>query len=422
MPALRKSLLQFVFSGAYMKRWNDKLRPMELSEVDKQGHKMLVAWLLYTEAGKDLPLAERLALGEKIIEGGLFEYFYRLVITDIKPPVFYKIKENREHYAQLSRWVSGELKSIVLPLSETFWARFEHWLAGQINPAPEPDLARGILEAAHAYASYWEFSIIRPLNCFDEEMDGIDRSFTDKLTDLSASVPGVRELLPVNKSAHALGRLATLCGQLRFQTRWSQVPRIPETSVLGHVFMVAAYAYFFSLTQGACRARRQNNFFAGLLHDMPELLTRDIISPVKRSVEAMEMIIREYERAELETRMLAPLREGGCPHTEKRFKYLLGLGVGSEFQESIMGDDWPRTVSFQDLNGACNRDDLDPKDGLLLKVCDQMAAYLEAYTALRNGIASASLAEAAWRIKRQLLEHDKACPELEVAALLADFD
>ena len=96
--------------------------------------------------------------------------------------------------------------------------------------------------------------------------------------------------------------------------------------------------------------------------------------------------------------------------------------MGSEFQESIIDGDWPRKVSFQDLNAACNRDDLDPKDGLLLKVCDQMAAYLEAYTALRNGIASASLSEAAWRIKKQLMDYNKDFPELKVAALLADFD
>ena len=43
---IRKSLLELIFSGAFMKRWNDKLRPMELVEVDKQGHKMIVAWLL----------------------------------------------------------------------------------------------------------------------------------------------------------------------------------------------------------------------------------------------------------------------------------------------------------------------------------------------------------------------------------------
>ena len=421
MSAIRKSLLQFVFSGAYMKRWNDKLRPTELSEVDKQGHKMLVAWLLYTVAARDMPLAERLALGEKIIEGGLFEYFYRLVITDIKPPVFYKLKENREHYAQLSRWVEGELKSIVSPLDENFWKRFENWLAEQINPAPGPDLARDILNAAHTYASYWEFSIIRPLNHFDEEMEGIDRSFVEKLEALREA-PGVRELLPKSEEPRALGRMATLCGQLRFQTRWSQVPRIPETSVLGHVFMVAAYVYFFSLTQGACRARCQNNFFAGLLHDIPELLTRDIISPVKRSVEAMEGIIKEYENSELEARIFGLLRAGGHSFVAERMKYLLGLELGSEFKESVISDGRVRGIGFRELNSEYNRDELDPKDGELLKICDSLAAYLEAYTALRNGIASASLDEAVWRIKNKLLDYDKAYPELHVAALLADFD
>ena len=45
MTSIRKSLLQLVFSGSFMKRWNDKMRPMELVEVDKQAHKMIVAWL-----------------------------------------------------------------------------------------------------------------------------------------------------------------------------------------------------------------------------------------------------------------------------------------------------------------------------------------------------------------------------------------
>lgn len=43
MPAIRKSLLQLIFSGAYLLRWNDKLRPVELLEIDKQAHKMLLA-------------------------------------------------------------------------------------------------------------------------------------------------------------------------------------------------------------------------------------------------------------------------------------------------------------------------------------------------------------------------------------------
>ena len=89
MPSIiRKSLLQLIFSGSYMKRWNDKLRPVELFELDKQAHKMMVAWVLYVLNSRDMKEDDRLALGMRIMEGGLFEYLYRLVITDIKPPIF----------------------------------------------------------------------------------------------------------------------------------------------------------------------------------------------------------------------------------------------------------------------------------------------------------------------------------------------
>ena len=51
MPVIRKSLLQLIFSGAYLLRWNDKLRPAELLEIDKQAHKMLLACVLCGCAG-----------------------------------------------------------------------------------------------------------------------------------------------------------------------------------------------------------------------------------------------------------------------------------------------------------------------------------------------------------------------------------
>ena len=47
MPLIRKGLLQLIFSGAYLLRWNDKLRPTELLEIDKQAHKMLLAKLTF---------------------------------------------------------------------------------------------------------------------------------------------------------------------------------------------------------------------------------------------------------------------------------------------------------------------------------------------------------------------------------------
>ena len=46
MPVIRKNLLQLIFSGAYLLRWNDKLRPVEPPEPDHQAHQMLLACVL----------------------------------------------------------------------------------------------------------------------------------------------------------------------------------------------------------------------------------------------------------------------------------------------------------------------------------------------------------------------------------------
>lgn len=104
------------------------------------------------------------------------------------------------------------------------------------------------------------------------------------------------------------------------------------------MFLVAGYAYFFSLSLGACPARRVNNFFAGLFHDLPELLTRDIITPVKRSVNQLPSLLRAYELQELERRVFGPLSAGGHDRLVERLRYYLGLvgeGVTSEFDETI---------------------------------------------------------------------------------------
>lgn len=415
MAGIRKSLLQLIFSGSFMKRWNDKLRPMELLEVDKQAHKMLVAWMLVHLNTRNMNLEQRLGIGARVVEGGIFEYLYRLVITDIKPPVFYQIKANPVHYRQLTDWVLEQLKPRVECLGPEFWERLKYWLG---HPE-EGDLARRILDAAHSYASNWEFNLIRRVQDQDDELEEIEESFQGQL-ETHRDLSGMPELLQGTGSS--LGRLAHLSGQLRFQIRWSQTPRVPETSVLGHMFIVACFSYFFSLAVGACAARRQNDFFAGLVHDLPELLTRDIISPVKRSVARIGDLIREYEFKELDKRVFRPLREGGHADLGERLAYFLGLAVGSEFSNTVILEDGVREVTWEQLQATYNQDRFDPKDGELIKVCDSLAAFMEAYTSLRNGIASDQLQQALWRIREQYRHTSLGEGGVHIGALLADFD
>ena len=443
MPSnIRKSLLQFVFSGSYMKRWNDKLRYMELIEIDKQAHKMIIAWMLCQLAGRDRPGEERLALEEEVVEGGIFDYLFRLVITDIKPPILYRIKDNPEHYQRLAKWALTEAKPHVLPLGTDFWERFVRHVS---QPKPQGPAA-DILAAAHAYASAWEFRLLRFLNeTLDDEMPEIDRSFTELLASFS-HLPGMKELLPglarseslqpaaptdvprlddalfsgAPGATPALARFANLCGRLRFQKRWSQTPRIPETSVMGHMFIVACYAYFLSIRIGACRARRVNNFFSGLFHDLPELLTRDIISPVKKSFHDLGQLIREYEEDELERQVFAPLDKEGHGVIVRRLGYYLGLATGSEFDETIMENGAVVKVDFDSLQGRHNHDECDPKDGEAIKVCDTLAAYIEAYTAMRNGITSDHILQAFWRMREQNAK--RMLGNIHIGALFTDFD
>ncbi|MFW6323485.1 MAG: HD domain-containing protein [Desulfovibrionales bacterium] len=414
MPNIRKSLLQFVFSGSFMKRWNDKLRPMELVEVDKQAHKMIIAWILFQLNSKHLSREEKISLGEKIIEGGIFDYFYRLIITDIKPPVFYRIKKNPDHYKQLTSWVLDQLQPRLQPLGKEFFTRLTAYV--QEPDAKGPD--REILSAAHMFASSWEFNLIRGLALWDEEMEEIESAFAQGLQEYS-HLEGMPQITAGPQTP--LGRFAHLCGQLRFQKRWSQTPRIPETSVLGHMFLVACYAYFFSLSVGGCRRRSQNNFFAGLFHDLPELLTRDIISPVKKSVQPIGDLIKEYEDQEIQHRVFNLLRSGGYDRIAEDLAYFLGIEVGSEFDSTIRTKTGIKKVDWEELQNDFNEDGFDPKDGKLLKVCDSLAAFIEAYTAMRNGITTDQLQLAVMRIRTDYSRVSLG-EGLHIGALLADFD
>ncbi|MCF8029761.1 MAG: HD domain-containing protein [Desulfohalobiaceae bacterium] len=414
MSFIRKSLLQLIFSGSFMKRWNDKLRPVEFWEVDKQAHKMMIAWILYIQNSAGLSFEEQKDLGREVIEGGIFEYLYRLIITDIKPPIFYQIKSNPLHYRQLTEWVLEQLEPRVQPLGEDFWER----LTGYFLDGSEQNLARRILSASHLYASQWEFSLIETINPWDEELEDIRDNFESSLREFG-DIRGVPELTADGQNE--LTRFVRQCGQLRFQKRWSQTPRIPETSVLGHLFIVACYAYFFSLTTGSCAVQSQNNFFAGLFHDLPELLTRDIISPVKRSVQKIGALIKEYEDKELRRRVFQLLEQGGFDAVASRLAYFLGSDVGSEFVGTVRLQGEVKEVSRDLLQDEYNRDQFDPKDGELLKVCDSLAAFIEAYTAMRNGINTDQLQQAVWRIRSDYSQTVLA-PNLHVGSLLADFD
>jgi putative hydrolase of HD superfamily len=364
-----KDLLIELFQAAEMRRWNDKLCPVPLTELDKQAHKMTIAYVL----GKFAEHEDGFSWVE-IIEGGLFEYFERLTLTDIKPQVFERIKANEETFTELKKEVYARFTPLIADL-DGLDERFEAYLFH-----PQDSINRKILNAAHYYATKWEFDIIKHENWNDYEIDEIQRGLQRRQEALS-DVDGLQKLalFPTYRS------FVDLCGRLRFQVRWGQLYRIPRTSVLGHMLIVAILSYLFSLTIDACSKRRTNNYFAGLFHDLPEVLTKDVISPVKRASTGVDRFVKEFERDEMQRRIYRPKLIPEAWQPEMR------MFTEDVFASKVTVEGKLQNTTSDTITASYNQDLYNPVDGELVKAADDLAAFMEAYLALQNGISNAQL-------------------------------
>ena len=186
-----------------------------------------------------------------------------------------------------------------------------------------------------------------------------------------------------------------LVGQLRFQKRWAQTPRIPETSVLGHMLIVAILSYFFSLELQVCEKRLRNNFYAGLFHDLPEVLTRDIISPVKRSVEGLDILIKNIE----EKYMLEKIYKLIPANWHDDIKYY----TENEFKNKIINQAGKVEYLSAEKLSQYNEDNYNPLDGEMLKFCDNLSALLEVLVSRQHGVTSRKLEDAIDTISNQYI-------------------
>jgi putative hydrolase of HD superfamily len=377
---IRKALILKIFDAANMQRWNDKIRPVELRELDKQAHKMVLAYFLgkFEEGREGFDWIE-------IIEGALFEFLQRLVITDLKPQIFYEIQKDGEKYRKLNEWVYDRLAFFISPLGEEFCTRFRRYFSQS-----EDTVNQRILRAAHFYATKWEFDIIERASPGGYEIADIKRDIQtrqEKYYDLR----GIHQLALYAKYRNFID----LCGQLRFQLRWSHIHRVPKTSVLGHMLIVAI-----------------NNYFTGLFHDLPEVLTRDIISPVKRSVQGLEDLIKEYEKRQMEKEVYSLIPEEW--HAEMR------MFTESEYRNIVTVGGSVMTVSSEDIALRYNRDECSPRDGELIKATDELAAFVEAYLGIENGIKSDELQDSKNYLKTKFRQATIA--GVNFGEIFADFE
>ena len=368
---LNPKLLELIFSASSIQRWNDYPRMVELVELDKQAHKFIIAYLLakieYSQ-GKHIDFSA-------LIEAGVFEFLRRVVVTDIRPDVFRIILKEKKD--ELNSWVLKQLKPYIKDIENgEFLERFKNFLDDESIYKKE----RFILQASSYLATRWEFSIIYQTSRFLSDIESVKSAVEEEIEDYF-------ELLGVRKIAlqQKLSKFLDLSGRLRFQKRWAQTPRIPETSVLGHMLVVSLFSYFYSLEIKASPKRLQNNFFTALFHDLPEALTRDIITPVKYSVSGLDEIISNYEVKMINEQILPLIPKD----LVDEFSYLLGLYDGKK--DEFLDKTYQNDIKIVENLELYNDDKYNVIDGKALKMCDRFAAYMEAALSIHHGVKSNEL-------------------------------
>ncbi|DAB32831.1 MAG TPA: hydrolase [Sulfurospirillum sp. UBA11407] len=378
-------LIEQFFSSAFIQRWNDYPRMVELVELDKQAHKFIIAYFLSHMEDEEINQLH-------LIEAGIFEFLRRGVVTDIRPDVFRQALQKKE--AEINRWVLSKLSHLLEDVEDgKFLKRFEKYLS-------DPNMykrERFILKAASYLSTRWEFSIVYQTSQFLSGIERVKEAVEEEIEDYYELI-GVRKIA-LNKK---LAKIIDLSGRLRFQKRWAQTPRIPETSVLGHMLIVAIMGYFYSIKINACQKRLENNFYCALFHDLPEALTRDIISPVKYSVSGLNDIISEYEIKMVEDEILPYIPA----QMISSFKYLLGL-YGNNEKDEFLNKINEKKIIIVDTLATYNENRFNAIDGVALKNCDRLAAFIEAILSISHGVKSKELLQGKEYIKETLKEKGK---------------
>ncbi|MEA3512124.1 MAG: HD domain-containing protein [Campylobacterota bacterium] len=393
---INPKIVDYIFSSASIQRWNDYPRMVDLVELDKQAHKFIIAYFI-------AKLEDNINFTH-LIEAGIFEFLRRVVVTDIRPDVFRKALQQKG--TEINNWVISKLENSLKDIDDgLFLQKFKEYLQDETIYKKE----RFILKAASYLATKWEFGIVYQTSQFLNDIDEVKKEVEEEIEDYYELI-GVRKIA-LNKK---LAKIIDLSGRLRFQKRWAQTPRIPETSVLGHMLTVAIFGYFYSLEVNACPKRLENNFYVALFHDLPEALTRDIISPVKYSVDELADIIAQFEVIQIEDKIMPniPL------NLKKEFSYILGLDDNNykdEFENKIKIDGKIKVVENM---SSYNLDKYDAIDGKALKQCDKLSAFIEASLSISHGIKSKELVTG----KKQILDSLQTVQDIDFKQIAKNID
>jgi putative hydrolase of HD superfamily len=306
-----------------------------------------------------------------VIESSIFDLLKTSVLTDLKWNVSERLNRYPNRREKLNQYVLEQVKPLLSVLDDSLCNRF---IRHQNGSGTSP-LVRRLLHAAAEHAREGEFRILEQANPQGYEINAIRAAM-----DTEKERHNLRGCSQLHKFKN-YQRFVDVCGELRYQGRWSHLHISPRTSVLGHSMFVATISYLFSIEAGTCEQQRVNNFMLGLFHDLPETQTRDVRGPLKKKLPVLEDTLKELSNELLEREVIKLLP----PKWQRDFETLCLTDLKQNFA-LINGTRTP--VTNADIMGQYNSDLFYPVSGCLVKAADDLSAFLESVQAVNNGCGS----------------------------------
>ena len=141
-------------------------------------------------------------------------------------------------------------------------------------------------------------------------------------------------------------------------------------------------------------------------------MTRDIISPVKNSVEGLGDLIKECEKEQMQAIVYPLLPEN--------LQNEMRLYTETEFEDYIIDNKKMKLTSTAEINSLYNSSKYNPRDGKLVKAADELSALIEADIAIKNGSIHEEFHAAKNKLKNKYIKMEK-IGNIDMAKLFGSF-
>ena len=339
-----------------LNRWSEVTKGHH-KELAKQALNCMIAYIWATEISHSGIKVDF----TKFPKIALFRCFTKTVICDM-------IEENLDTILELNNTPKSEfIEKITSNAEENSIADFFEFL--QVEPNC---LEVQIYQAATKIATWIELHEIRYR---------IGKDFSSKRKQIKNCLHSFSKLPCYKKIMKTRYKIIFRnFSKLRNRIRWAKHPTNIESSVLGHMFDVACYAYLMSLEeQPENQDLATKYFFMGVFHDLPECWTGDMPSPIKDSTPGLRKATEVFENKVMKKHVYSQLpkymEDAICSvmmEDEKNVQYKVFLKKADNFSAYV--------ECWREIDAGSNhyyykkviKEDFYKKDSLPMTFCELM--------------------------------------------------